>query len=257
VERPNGFRGPRSPILMAGEGRAWWEAGSLLRDPVWRGDGVPDGDGRPVLLIPGFLAGDGSLGLLTRWLRARGYWTSRSQIRVNADCVHEALMRVEGRLEALTERTGQKAAIVGQSRGGTMAKMLAIRRPDLISRIVALGSPNLAPLAVSPLVRGHIELVAALGHAGVPGLFREECLRGECSERLWAEMTQPFPSGVAYTAVYSRTDGVVDWRACLDPAAEHVEVRSSHVGMSAHPDVYRVLGERLAEGARRATGVAG
>src|SRR5438093_2111024 len=75
VERPNGFRGPRSPILMAGEGRAWWEAGSLLRDPVWRGDGVPDGDGRPVLLIPGFLSGDGSTVLLLQCLRSRWYWS--------------------------------------------------------------------------------------------------------------------------------------------------------------------------------------
>src|SRR2546426_6789104 len=108
---------------MAGEGRAWWEAGRLMRDPVWRGEGVPHGGGRPVLLVPGFLAGDGSLGLLTRWLRARGYWTSRSDIRVNADCTRAAVSRLERRLEALTERTGQPAAIVGQSRRGLFAKL--------------------------------------------------------------------------------------------------------------------------------------
>jgi len=246
VEGTNGFHGPRSPLSMMGEGRAWWEAGRLLGDPVWRGEGVPHGGGRPVLLIPGFLAGDGSLAVLARWLRARGYWTSRSDIRVNADCAQEALTRLEGRLEALTERTGQKAAVVGQSRGGSLARLLATRRPDLVGRIVALGSPNLAPLAVSPVVAGHIALVAAFGRAGVPGLFGEDCVRGDCAERMTEELARPFPPGVAYTMVYSRTDGVVDWRACLDPAAEHVEVRSSHVGMSVHPHVYRMLGERLA-----------
>jgi pimeloyl-ACP methyl ester carboxylesterase len=251
VQRTNGFRGPRNPLVMAGEGRAWLEAAWLLRDPVWRGDDVPHGGGRPVLLIPGFLAGDGSLALLARWLRARGYWTSRSDMRVNADCVREAMVPVERRLEALTERTGRPAAIVGQSRGGLFAKLLAIRRPDLVSRIVALGSPNVDPLAVSPVVAGHIALVAALGRAGVPGLFDDDCLSGQCAEALAEELARPFPSEVAYTSVYSRSDGVVDWRACLDPAAEHVEVRSSHVGMSVHPDVYRILGDRLAAGAGR------
>ena len=68
---------PHVPPLWR-ESRVALEAARLFRSPVWRGDGVPAGNGRPVLLVPGFMAGDGSLGTMTRWLRANGYWTSRS-----------------------------------------------------------------------------------------------------------------------------------------------------------------------------------
>jgi hypothetical protein len=48
-------------------------------------------------------------------------------------------------------------------------------------------------------------------------------------------------------SVYSRTDGVVDWRACLDPGAEHVEVRASHCGMAVNASTYEVLARALAD----------
>src|SRR3954471_11740061 len=65
------------------EGLAGIEAAALLRSAIWRGTGVAPGDGRPVLLIPGFLAGDGSLTTMARWLRANGYRTQRAGIRAN------------------------------------------------------------------------------------------------------------------------------------------------------------------------------
>src|SRR4051794_23446588 len=86
---------------LVSEGRAWYEAGALFAHPVWRGRSVPDGNGLPVLLIPGFMAGDPSLATMRRWLRARGYWTCASQIRLNADCTVEAVDRLEQRLVAL------------------------------------------------------------------------------------------------------------------------------------------------------------
>jgi hypothetical protein len=59
--------------------------------------------------------------------------------------------------------------------------------------------------------------------------------------------TADFPADVGYTAVYSKRDGIVNWRACLDPAAdEFVEVGSSHCGMALHQDVYRAVGRSLA-----------
>ena len=94
-------------------------------------------------------------------------------------------------------------------------------------------------------------LVAALGTAGVPGLFHDDCLQGGCAGELAEELDRPFPAGVPYVSVYSRSDWVVDWHACLDPAAENVEVDSSHIGMSVHPEVYRLLGRRLADLAAR------
>jgi len=87
--------------------------------------------------------------------------------------------------------------------------------------------------------------VGLLGTAGIPGLFSRGCVNGPCCERVREEAKAPFPPGVRFLSVYSRTDGIVDWRACLDPAAEHAEVRSSHVGMAVHPAVYRIVGDAL------------
>ncbi|MGY1672257.1 lipase family alpha/beta hydrolase [Geodermatophilus sp. SYSU D00710] len=231
--------------------RPWREAAALLRSPVWRGRGVPDGGGLPVLLVPGFLAGDPSLSLLESWLRARGYRTCTSQIRVNVDCTRKAVERLERRLLELTDRAGRPAAIVGQSRGGLFAKLMAVRRPDRVSGIVTLGSPNVDHMAINPLVAAQVRLVAALGTAGVPGMFVDDCLRGACADELAVELERPFPTQVPYVSVYSHSDWVVDWHACVDPAAENVHVDSSHVGMSVHPEVYELLGRRLPGLARR------
>src|SRR5436309_1073838 len=65
------------------EARVAYERAALSRDPVLRGQGVPRGDGRPVLLVPGFMAGDLSLGLMGRWLRQIGYAPCRAGIRAN------------------------------------------------------------------------------------------------------------------------------------------------------------------------------
>jgi hypothetical protein len=114
---------PRLPYLppLWRESRVGFEAAQLLRSPVWRGVGVPPGDGRAVLLIPGFLAGDGSLATMTKWLRANGYRTGRAGIRANIGCSEEACVRLEERLERLADRSGAPVAIVGQSRGGVLA----------------------------------------------------------------------------------------------------------------------------------------
>jgi pimeloyl-ACP methyl ester carboxylesterase len=226
--------------------RPWREAAALVRSPVWRGHRVPDGGGLPVLLVPGFLAGDPSLSMLKRWLRARGYRTCTSQIRFNVDCTRLAVERLERRLVEFTDHMGGPAAIVGQSRGGLFAKLMAMRRPDRVLGIVTLGSPHVDHMAINPLVAEQVRLVAALGSAGVPGMFRDDCLQGECAEELAQWLDRPFPEHVPYVSVYSRSDWVVDWHACVDPAADNVEVDSSHIGMSVHPKVYGLLGQRLA-----------
>jgi triacylglycerol lipase len=226
--------------------RPWIEASELLRSTVWRGHDVPDGGGLPVLLVPGFLAGDPSLSMMKRWLRARGYRPCTSQIRFNVDCTRQAVERLERRLVEFTDRTGRPAAIVGQSRGGLFAKIMAMRQPDRVAGIVTLGSPNVDHMAINPVVARQVRFVAALGTAGVPGMFRDDCLQGQCAEELAEWLDRPFPTQVPYVSVYSRSDWVVDWHACVDPDADNVEIDSSHVGMSVHPQVYRLLGDRLA-----------
>jgi triacylglycerol lipase len=231
---------PRVPPLWR-ESRFALELANLRRSPVYRGAGVPAGEDRPVMLIPGFLAGDGSLGTMTHWLRGAGYHTRRAGIRANVGCSEEACARLEARLEGFAEHTGQKVTIVGQSRGGVFARALAVKRPELVSGIVTLGSPTVSQLRIHPLVLAQVGLVSALGSAHVPGLFTWRCLKGECCEHFRDAITGPFPEEIPYVAMYSRSDGIVDWRSCLDPAAELVEVRSSHCGMAVSRQVYEEL----------------
>jgi pimeloyl-ACP methyl ester carboxylesterase len=236
---------PHIPPLWR-ESRFGLELADLRRSPVYRGHGVPSGDGRAVMLIPGFLAGDGSLATMTHWLRQNGYHTRRAGIRANVACSEEACARLEARLEGFAEHTGQKVSIVGQSRGGVLARALAVRRPDLVEGIVTLGSPTVSQLRIHPLVLAQVGLVSALGTAKVPGLFSLRCLRGDCCHGFRGAITGEFPSEIGYVAMYSRTDGVVDWHSCLDEAAQLVEVESSHCGMSVCAQVYREVGFALA-----------
>lgn len=229
------------------EARLGLEVASLLRDPIFRGRGVEDAGGQPVLLIPGFLAGDDSLGIMTKWLRRTGHHTQKAGMRVNVNCSAKAADLLEIRLERLAERQGQRVAIVGQSRGGHFARVLAVRRPELVSGIVTLGSPQLEPLAVNPLVRASIFAVGLAGSVGARGLFNHRCLVGDCCDHFWEDLEAPFPKQVGYLSIYSRSDGIVNWRSCLDPAAEHLEIRASHIGMAVHRGGYRALADTLAD----------
>jgi len=237
---------PHIPPLWR-ESRFGLELADLRRSPVYRGHGVPQGEGRAVMLIPGFLAGDGSLATMTHWLRQNGYYTRRAGIRANVDCSEDACARLEARLEGFAEATGGRVSIVGQSRGGVFARALAVRRPDLVEGIVTLGSPTVSQLKVHPFVLAQVGMVSALGtFAKLPGLFSWNCLRGECCESFREAILGAFPADVGYVAMYSRSDGVVDWRSCLDEAAQLVEVESSHCGMSVSAQVYREVGFALA-----------
>jgi pimeloyl-ACP methyl ester carboxylesterase len=228
------------------EARIGLEAAALVRDPIFRGDGMADGRGRPVLLIPGFLAGDGSLSMMAGWLKRAGYRPSRAGIVANVNCAGVLLPRLEERLERLVDLQGKCAAVVGQSRGGTLAKVLAKRRPDLVAGVVGLGAPQLEPLAVHPLVRLQVEAVSRLGSLGAPGLFKRSCLDGECCSSFWEDLAAPLADGVPLVSVYSKTDGVVDWRSCLDPhATELVEIRASHCGMAVSRAAWRALAAAL------------
>ncbi|MGE5637035.1 MAG: esterase/lipase family protein [Nocardioidaceae bacterium] len=252
MEMPNPFTrlGTRPPIWR--EGRLGLELAALLTDPVHRGEGLRDGRGQPVLLIPGFLTGDGSLAILTQWLRRGGYHTRKAGIRLNVGCSGEILERLEERLEGLVELAdGRRAAIIGQSRGGALAKVLARRRPDLTCGVVTLGTPLVEPLAVHPLVALQLLAVGALGSLGAPGLFRRACLEGECCADFWRHAAEPPPRGVRFVSVYSRSDGVVDWRSCLCPHSELVEVDASHIGMAFNAEAYRAVAGALNELTRR------
>ena len=228
------------------ESRVPLEYAALMRDPVWEGEGVPHGDGRQTLLVCGFLAGDPSMTTMARWLKRVGHRPVRAQLRWNVGCSGETIDRLEVRAEQMAEESGRRIAVIGQSRGGTFARGLAVRRPDLVEKVVTLGSPLRNQFDVHPGVLAHIGVLGTLGTLGVPGLFSRSCTWGDCCTQAKEEMLARLPAEVSLTSVYSRSDGIVRWRSCLDEDAEHVEIPASHIGMAVSAPAYREVARALA-----------
>lgn len=249
---PEGYAAPgraavlREASVVTEAGRlAWMRLGRRVsRRQAYAGEGIVR-DLDPVVLVPGFMAGDASLALLSKALRERGHRTYRAHIRANVGCTLRAAEQLEWRLEEVAARRGRRVRIVGHSLGGMLARGLAVRRPDLVSGIVTLGSPMLAPGAHHASLTRSLDALVRLSRAGVPGLMALECVAGQCARTSFDESRLPPPPGVAFTAVYSRRDGIVDWRACIDPLATAVEVRCSHLGMAVDPTVIRAVQQAL------------
>lgn len=233
---------PVAPIW--GELRYGAELARLLSDARLRAP-RPCADAQPVLLIPGFMAGDASLTVMRTWLRRRGHRVAMSGMLANVDCAGRAVERLEAQLERFASDCGGPLVLIGQSRGGTLARSLAVRRPELVSGLAMLGSPVRDGLAASAQVLRTVRWIARLGDLGLPGVFSTGCRDGECCAGFHADLHAPLSPDVHAIAVYSRSDAIVDWRACVDPHAESVEIDSSHCGMSVHPAVYRVLEHAL------------
>lgn len=246
---PAGYRQPRlhrvvHELTVAPEiTRAAVRGMTGLRSRNPAADG-PAPSGEPVLLVPGFLAGDWSLRLLAHHLRAAGLRTYRAHILSNVGCQAATGALLEGRLEAIAERRGSRVRIVGHSLGGILARGLAVRRPDLISGVVTMGSPMMAPGVSHRFLLQAAETLVLLARIGVPGVMSESCIAGECVREAWEETRRPIPPGVDFVCLYSEGDGLVDPRACVDPAARAVEVHASHLGMAVDPRVAdRVVAE--------------
>ncbi len=246
---PDGFRRPRTVAVLR-EGTVLLEAGRYAAGSLderrrrWATSYATRHEPRteePVILVPGFMAGDATLQAMSRTLRRRGFRTYRSHIRANVGCTLAAAAELETRIESIAIKRGSRVRVVGHSLGGMLARGLAVRRPDLIAGIVTMGSPMLAPGAHHVLLTTGVDVLVRLSRAGVPGLMSEDCVAGSCARQSFDESREPVPADVSFTAVYSRRDAIVDWRACVDPQAHAVEVTSSHVGMALDPRVIDVV----------------
>lgn len=225
---------------VRGELRYGMELARLLATPRFFRV-APGRDPYPVLLIPGFLAGDASLTAMAGWLRRRGHLVRGSGMRVNVGCAGRELTRLEGKLAEFD----RPVVVIGQSRGGTLARALAAGHPESVAGLVTLGSPVLDPLAVSAPVMRTVRSFARLGDLGIRGVFSSECADGPCCTEFNSLLEASLEPDLSTLAVYSRSDGIVDWRACLDPHARCVEVEGSHCGMAVNAGVYRELEDLL------------
>ncbi len=250
---PEGFGGPRGLRALGREVSVVSEAvahrrlarsrAAHARSQPWA-TRHPQGEGDPVLLVPGFMAGDWTLRLMSRHLRHLGFRTYRSGILANVGCLDQGTQALERRLEDIAERRERKITIVGHSLGGMMARGLAGRRPDLVAGIVTMGSPILAPGAAHTGLLAMVATLKRLEALGV-SVMGKDCTEGGCALQMWEESKVELAEDFPFTAIYSKRDGIADWRACIDPAGDPREVRTSHTGMALDPVVIDIVVEAL------------
>ncbi len=223
---------PPSALLLALEPRGVFGIAQLIAGAPFLAR-APRGAPHAVIVLPGLGATDRSTVAIRRYLGFLGYqatgWHRGRNIRpAGAD-----LPAVAAQIRSLREATGTPVSLVGWSRGGIIAREAARLAPDATRMVVTLGSPFAAP-----------------GASNVGAVWRR--LTGEAfpaqSAGQLRRLAEPMP--VPSTSIYSRSDGVVAWRACRQaegPQSENVEVRGSHIGLGFNPAALWVIADRLAQ----------
>lgn len=195
---------------------------------------LPRGDGRPVLVLPGLLAADGSTRPLRGALRRLGHQVHGWRLGRNVGPTQRCVTGLRDRLRELADRHGTAVSVVGWSLGGIYARELARRAPESVHQVVTLGSPIRLECEEQTRAHSAFERYAHLHVERWTLPLEHGC------DRL------PVPA----TSVYSRYDGIVSWRACLDepgPRAENIAVIGSHLGLGHHPAVLWAVADRLAQ----------
>lgn len=222
------------------------EIALLLASPVYYGAGLPRGDGSAVVLIPGFMHGDNYLLLMYAWLKRLGYRPYFSRIGLNASCpnllISECLAPV---IKEAADESGGGVHLIGHSLGGVIARAAAMQFRKVRS-VITLGSP-VRQAKIRKSIFQTAEIVRRYLIAHEAERVQPECLTLECPCAFMTSLKRPFPSKVALTSIYTRNDGLVEWRSCRtgNPDAD-VEVSGTHTGLAFNPAVYKVIAERLA-----------
>jgi len=222
-----------------------YQLSALVRDPVYQRSGVPNGQGQPILLIPGFLAGDWTLTVMAGWLNRLGYHAYFSGINWNVDCPNKTAEILRWRLDYILRERGGPVVVIGHSLGGMLARFLGVNFPEHIRHVFALGAPlDGNSLKVHPLVplAFHTLQVLRKRADGVSSA----CGSALCSCRFRQTLFSSLPAGVGFTSIYSKRDEVVDWRSCITPQGNNRQVSGRHLGLIVNREVYRILASTLA-----------
>jgi triacylglycerol lipase len=226
---------------------------ALLSSPVYYGYGIRRGDGSAVVLVPGFLGSDQYLQEMYWWLRRVGYRPYMSRIGRNADCLDILADRLLTTLERAHRDTGRPVHLVGHSLGGMLSRAVTCRRPDLIASVAVLGSP-FRGVRSHPWVLNASDSVRARIHVARSRDDRPHCYTGYCTCDTVVAFQTCFPDSVPQIAVYTKTDGIVDWKFCInEDSATNFEVAGTHVGLAWNPAVYRLIANHLAANGRAST----
>ena len=217
---------------------------SLLRDPVYYGQGIRKGSGEPVLLIPGFFAGDWMMATMARWLTRVGYRPHLSGIDWNVGCPGRKVELLSWRVQKIARDSGVPVVLVGHSLGGMLARSIAVRYPDSVRHLVMLGAPSRVdwPAAIRPEWWSALRFTQSLWSMLSVDEMRCGTRRCECAFAL--SSVCPADS-VGFSSIYTRSDEVIDWHACVDSRAENHEVPGGHFSLPVNRHVYRLLAETL------------
>ena len=215
--------------------------------PVFYGLGIPHGDRSAVITIPGFMGTDLYLQELRWWLWRIGYRSYLSKIGRNADCLDLLVDRLLQTIQKAYDETRGPVHLIGHSLGGVLALSATMLRPDIIASVITLGSP-FRGIRSHPMVIEMGKIVRKRIREARRDETKPACFTGYCDCGAVAALKIPCPHPIRHTAVYTKTDGIVDWRVCVndDPATD-VEVHSTHIGLVFNPWVYELIAHRLAQ----------
>lgn len=240
---------PDSSPSLLGEWRAAGELAQLVADPVYYGRGVARGNGRLVLVLPGLFGNDLYLQPLRSWLRRLGYWPVRSKLAVNAGCPERLSREVEQELERQRKERPGRVALIGHSRGGILARAIAVRLQDQVSHLAVLGSPigallQMSPEAIARTPPGFPAVAEASNRARK--LLDPDCAYPLCGCPFLVDLPRPVSPRTRVASFYTRDDAVVTPAACQIPGAHNIEVNGTHSGLVCNRAIYRQLGPFLA-----------
>ena len=225
-------RPPPLPLFLVEGQRAFLESLTLVpASPLLAS--APAGDGHPVLVMPGFAAGDSSTRLLRRYLQRLGYSAEPWTLGRNMGPTSQLRERLVERVVDVHRAHRRNLTLVGWSLGGIYAREIAKRMPDRVRQVVTLGSP------FANAGRG----------SNASRLFDFVSRRRVRTASGLSEMLR-VPPACPTTSIFSKTDGVVAWRACLEPDTDHtenIEVPGSHFGLGFNPLVLYALADRVSQ----------
>jgi pimeloyl-ACP methyl ester carboxylesterase len=225
----------------------------LHATPLYYGFGIPHGDGAPVVLIPAFLCPDAYLAPLYQWLARIGYNPFFSGIGLNAQCPNLLITRqLNDTIEAALDKSGRRLHLIGHSLGGIIASAIAAQRPKDIASVITLGAPFRGTVAHGSILRA-AEMVRRHIQANHSKDVLPDCYTGRCTCDFVDSLRCEMPSSVRETAVFSESDGVVDWRYCkTDRPDADFPVSGTHIGMVFNPSAYSIIANRLAQASSEA-----
>jgi pimeloyl-ACP methyl ester carboxylesterase len=224
---------PPLPLYLTEGSRAAGEFGLYIAARPILGS-LPKGDGHAVLIIPGMLGTDKSTRPLRAVLRRLGYRAHGWGLGRNIGPTTDSVDGMARRLFQLERRYGRSVSVIGWSLGGIFARRLGRERPQAVRQVITIASP----FAITRDSQSRAQ--AAFRH--YTHLHAEDFSIPLASEKE--------PLSVPATSIYSRLDGVVSWRACLDvptSRSENIAVLSSHLGMGHHPATLYAVADRLAQ----------